>query len=66
MTVVFTVLIFRIFKAANSTGFETAGARGRFILAKGVEPLMPNDVGVILLEFTYEFYPSLFSDSSSE
>lgn len=44
VTVVFTVLIFRIFKAANPAGFEIAGARRRLILAKGVEPLGPVDV----------------------
>lgn len=42
VTVVFTVLLFRIFKASNPTGFPSAiEARRELFLAKGVEPLGP-------------------------
>lgn len=45
VTVVFTVLLFRIFKASNPAGFESVGAaRAGFVIGKGIEPLGPLDV----------------------
>lgn len=45
VTVVFTVLLFRIFKASNPAGFESAvPAKGELLIAKGVEPLGPVEV----------------------
>lgn len=44
VTVVFTVLIFRIFKATNPVGFEYVGAPRELVIGKGVEPFVPLDV----------------------
>lgn len=44
VTVVCTVLIFRIFKAANPAGFEPASISRELVIGKGVEPLGPLDV----------------------
>lgn len=45
VTVVCTVLLFRIVKASNPSGFESADpAKGELLVAKGIEPLGPLDV----------------------
>lgn len=43
VTVVFTVLIFRIFKAANPT-FDSFVGKRELIIGKGIEPLGPLEV----------------------